>query len=777
MASGAAAINTQDDDKKDVDENLVKIGLVVAATLISPMTMLATVAVYFMFSYVKIKRSVITVFSLPIFIAVAIFIKPAVNSFINSWKETFPSMTNGEMEPLPGILLMLAQQSPIGVTLGILAGLGLATWRWFTRARWKEITFRRAPWDILKYKKTVNKIKNDEDTPKDGMTLGILPDGNRSIQTTNEAAAHTFIVGGSGSGKTRTAMIRLRDQIKNNEGVIVVDLKADDELTNYIKLCCDRYGRKFKHFTLQDATLPYEGPAEQGNSHYDPISKGDHTRRTDMILGLRDWSNAEYFQKMSQSYFQQMFAILIANPDPKVSTLEDAINLMDLKQLALRAGPLAGDPRYAPFVNSIHALLEGKPSSDFRNNLTTNRSLLETFMQSVAGPWLRLDDVNGNNISLSETAYNSEVVVFSLDALAYGQLAADIANLIIQDLKTVASELQRLPADRPLNVFIDEFSAIGSDNILQLINKSRSAGVSVTLATQTLGDLMTHDPSLKARLMGIVSSFIIHRANTEEDAKVYAGLAGTEIVNKTRSNADYTQNILGGIGRGIGTGQTTVEEVEQWRIMPTDIQDLGTGEMFYINSAAHRREKVRVIIDDLANPNKGGTALALKETHTTEHQQPIVNTELPTVAHEAHDFLSEPTVASTTTLAKDEDMARPKKDKQPVKATDEQAFNEAKELEKVPINYDLLRSFFNDRADADLQEQEDIADGVISKKTEQKQPAAPAPVQEKVVTPAAPRKTFPGATATRKPTAFPSRPTLPARPAPVAPKKKDEFEF
>ena len=792
--SSSTGINTQENDKQGVDENFVKILLVLAFVVVSPVTVITALAVYLMFSYGKIRRSVIAIFSIPIFLGVLIFIKPAVNTFVASWTETFPTIVDKSNPVVVGIFTMLVQQLWIAVPIGILVGLGFATWRWFTRARWKEIEFRRTPWEVMRYNRTVKKIKNDEDTPLDGMTLGVrVRDGVRIVQTTQEAAAHTFIVGGSNSGKTRTAMMRIRDQIKRGEAVVIVDLKNDPELANYAKICAVRYGRGFKHFTLQDNTQPYEGPAEEGNAHYDPLAQGDPTRRANMVLDLRDWTNADYFKKMTEAYLQLMFTVLINNPRPEISTLEDAIDLMSPKYLQERARVLDGNQTFATLVRSVDALNDDGITGAMTENLKTNRSQFEIFLQGIAGPWLKLDK-KGNNIKLLETAYNGDVVVFSLDSQAYGPLSANLANLIIQDLKTVSSELLRNPADKPFNVFIDEFSAIGSDNIVGLINKARASNMSVTLATQTLGDLVVKDPSLRMQIMGIISSFIIHRANTFEDAEVYSGLTGNTTVNKVRQSANYSQNLLGGIGTGVGTGNASVEEVEQWKVMPHEIQDLDQGEMFYINTSGHRVEKVKVIIDDIADPVKGGTADALDEvTHqNTEFEAENTSTSTPTLTKMpelVNQEFTSPTLSKESFVS-----AKSENNKKNAPAEGEyDPFAEARESKKVEINYGLLRSFFNSKKDIDIQQESDIADGVAipTNATTPKPDFTPVPAENvsasstpKSTTPAKPR--FPGAApAGSKPAVnpgagFPNRPVKPTQvpPRPVKPAPtKSPYEF
>ena len=803
-------INTQEDHEES-QENQVKLLFGLVFILVSPITVITAALVYLIFSYLRVKRSVIAVFSAPLFIIPMFFLSDAWNNFLKSWMATFPSIFQAETK-LPVVLDMLGQQFWIAAPVGVLVGLGLASWRWFTRARWQDWKFRKAPWELFASKRTIEKIKQDEDTPKNGMTLGIdLDTGKRAVQTYDEASGQTFLVGGSGAGKTRTALSRTRDQIKNGDGVCVVDLKGDPEVANIIKIYCDRYGRKFQHFTLQDATQLYTGPAEAGPSHYDPLSQGDQTRRADMVLDLRDWTNADYYKKMTQSYLQLLFAVHIHNPPKEnISALEDAIQLMSPKYLQERARPLASNPHLKSYVSSIDALNDEKMSSSVRENLQTNRSQLEIFLQSVVGPWLTYDR-GGNNISLLEAARNGDVVVFTLDSQAYPSLAADIANLIIQDLKTVSSELLKVQNERPFHVFIDEFSAIGSENIVGLINKARASNMYVTIATQTLGDLMVKNPALQDQILGIISSFIIHRANKEDDAKVYAGLTGTTMKSVVSQKVDYTQNLFGGIGKGIGTGGGTVQEMEQWKVMPTQIQELTVGEMYYINTSSKVIKHVKCIIEDIADPKKGGTANAITttkssdtshktdisleksetipslaafigENHTdspNEEQRPVNQQLTPDLFKETP---SSPFKKENTTMFNKKKSTSPTTQTSgTVEESTKKAFAEVKNLEKVELDYDLLRTFFNDSSIVDEQEREDAADGVIPSS-----PEAPSEMRPSISNKQTPS---PGTSLPKRPAApfaprqsggtLPTRPGFPtSKPQPKqTPPAKSEFDF
>lgn len=683
MSNSVGTVNTsQEDEGSNRDEKIaVFIGILIFV-LASPLTALTGVITWLLFSYAKIRRSVLSLAFIPFAVAGVFFWKTFLDSFYKAWTVTVPHIFSQEISPVLGILTMLGQQAPIAVPIGLLLGIAYSSYRWWTRPRWQEFNFKRAPWEISRAKKVIRQIENDENTPLDGVTLGVDKVGNRVVQTQAEAGANTLVIGGSGSGKTTTLMARIRDSIKHGEGLCFIDLKGGDDVPQAVAMYAERYGRKFQHWTIQDITKDYTGPATRGNSYYDPLAQGDHTRRADMILELREWdAGSDYFRKLSQSYLQLLFTVLINNPRSDISTLEYAVELMNPKYLQKQAIPLAGNPIFSSVVTSIDNLNDEKISNAVRENLATNRSVLEIFLQSTAGPWLTLDNKNDNNISLLDAAYNGDVVVFSLDSSAYPQLSGSLANLIIQDLKTASSELRKHPAEQPFQVVVDEFSAIGSDNIIGLINKSRDARMPTTLATQTLADLIVANPAVKDQIMGIVGSFIIHRANIATDAEVYAGLTGMTTRTKFRQTVEHQQGKFGGIGSGLGAGGGSVEQVEEYRVMPTEIQDLSIGQMIYISTSKHRLEKVQCI------PEKEALAFA-------PHQQIHKAIDAGALHEISHNPLSLDIPSASTSSGSSIESSLPsgKLDlvKEPIEETDSSA-----PVSHTPTDYNLLKSFFN----------------------------------------------------------------------------------
>jgi conjugal transfer pilus assembly protein TraD len=161
--------------------------------------------------------------------------------------------------------------------------------------------------------------------------------------------------------------------------------------------------------------------------------------------------------------------------------------------------------------------------------------------------------------------------VFSLNSSIYGKLSAQLGTLAIQDL--IAASGHRLSAPgRQALIGIDEFSALGADNLIALLARGRESGDSVLLATQELSDLDRAGRGFRDQVLGVTAIKIIHRQEVHSSARTIADMIGLRKVWEPTYQ----------IGRGpLGTHSTsrgTRREVERHVVHPDVIKSLRTGE-------------------------------------------------------------------------------------------------------------------------------------------------------------------------------------------------------
>ncbi len=575
-------------------------GLILIFALITPISVFVAVIIYSLFSIGKISHKVLASFVALygiVFVSIG-GVQSSLNAYGNELLNGVSELRNGE-DFFSVFLHLMAKQAPLAILIGGIIGVVYASWRYFRRPEWIKLEFRLTPWQIIKRQLTIKDIKVGKTLPPDGRTLGVNKYGDRIVQTEQESRAHTLVTGGAGAGKTTTMVIGARDLIKRGESLIFIDMKGSDDVPRIIAEMAERYDRPFYHWTSQNPKEEYTGPAKNGPSFYDPIGRGDATRRTNLLIAGREWPQ-DFYKLMIQNYLQMAFEISMATetPETQMDSFKDIINMLDPHNLKKRSLPLVGDPQYDHLITEINRLADGKIDSQTLTNFESMRQQLSVLRNSIQGQWLRRDPNGQNDINLFEAAHKGAVVVFTIDSASYEENARILGNLLVQDLKTVSGQLMKNPSRYALNVFLDEFSAIGSDNIVTLMARSREAGIPVTLSTQSLGDLRAVSDAFLDQLTGIVSGFIIHRANTSDDAEKYAGLAGKEDQIVHRAGVETRSGLFGGIGIGSGTGSGTIETVEDYIISPTAIQNLKEGEMYYVSKSPSRVEKVEVIREE-----------------------------------------------------------------------------------------------------------------------------------------------------------------------------------
>lgn len=513
----------------------------------------------------------------------------AVKFYLTGYIQLFADIFNEHIDPLTALSSHLGQillgQLWLGFILASLAAGTVTMWKYVRRPVHKELFIKPGPVLWRRWKRTAQDISRGVGSPVGGITVGVSQDlrhpwyaggkageafGNRVVLTDAELAAHVFVVGASGSGKTQAMLSGVRDVIRQGRGLVFIDCKGDPDVSNQIAAWSERYGREFLHWSIYDANQPYDGPAE-GPAFYDPICRGDASRRKDLIMGAFLWESP-YYKDIVANYLQTLFRVQdLVPPLEGTDNLSDAAHLLSPMALSHRARYI--DLAAQPDLSEALTRTSGMGPNE-KSGIDGMYSRIQTVVASTAGRFLRVDPDGRRDIDLRKVAYEGQVVVFSLPGNMYEETSSMVAGLIIQDLKTLSGELLEEKAPAPLHVYVDEFSAIDSTNILGLLQRARASKMPCTLATQALADLARRDPTFPKSVIGTVSSFMIHRANDEEDARIYAGLSG--ITRKTVERISYEQSssIFGTVGAATATGSGYLEERDEYTVPVEAFQKL-----------------------------------------------------------------------------------------------------------------------------------------------------------------------------------------------------------
>ncbi len=415
-----------------------------------------------------------------------------------------------------------------------------------------------------------------------GVALGLDPAGRVAVLEERELGAHGLILGASGAGKSTTLLRILTERIRAGRPVIAIDLKGSPAFAAQLRAAAQDAGRSFRCWTPDGPEL------------WNPLARGNATELKDKLIATERFTEPHY-RRAAERYVQLALQVLHESRPGRPATLAGVVELLEPRRLAA-AGVHLQPERAARLRDYVASLAPDQVSA-----VRGLASRLAILTESHTGRYLQ-----GGGIDLGRALDGDDVVLFSLNSSTYGGLAAQLGTLAVQDLVSAAGS--RLAgagtgaggAAVLATVAIDEFSALGSDNLGALLARGREAGVSVLLATQELADLDRAARGLRDQILGNTAVKIAHRQDVPESAAAVARLAGTERVWERTYQ-------LGGSGR-LGTGGvrgSTLRLVERPAVDAERVRTLAPGEALVIVKTPRARAGITRVLPPARVPPPG----------------------------------------------------------------------------------------------------------------------------------------------------------------------------
>lgn len=406
------------------------------------------------------------------------------------------------------------------------------------------------------------------DRVRDGrLALGEAPGG--AVVTVPfgwREGVRAFIPGGPGSGKSVDLAIHARAYIAAGQGVTAIDPKRDPALRDELMSAAADHGRRFIEWSPTGLTT------------YNPLARGNPSEITDKALAGESWSEPHYLRQAQRYINLELQAMRAAGEWPaSLRTLVHHLDPEHLDSLCDRLDDELGE-RTAAYVDSL--------SQRQRADLGGVRDRLAVLAESELG--VQLDPrAEGRELDLLAALSAGDVVYFCLDSDRYALASQMLGAAIVSDLVSLTGELQGRPV-RAL-VLIDEFAAVAADEVSRLLSRSRSAGLSVVLATQAFADLSVaragdSTESLRRQVLSHIDYVIAHRQSEPEAAELLGQMAGTKpawSVVSTASPKPFLERNAFDFGRQGETRRRTREFVRH----PDEFKRLRRGEAIVIEPA------------------------------------------------------------------------------------------------------------------------------------------------------------------------------------------------
>ena len=432
----------------------------------------------------------------------------------------------------------------------------------------------------------------------EGLLLGYCCDtGKPVIVDDNQLMRHVFILGQSGVGKTVAASLLMFQQIQRGGGLLFIDGKIDAKTIQQIYHYCCFAGRQQDFLVIN--------PDDPDNSNtYNPVLFGDPDEKADGILQLIPSTEGNAGADHYKQEAKQALTTLIR----ALQTARLAYNMIDLTVLLTNSNAMLElERKIADVAPDSHeakefALFLDKfrvpPSQQNPTGGIDMKRLKDVFggiggrlYSFGTGKFGQIMNTYDPEVNLFEAIRANKIVYVALPVMAKDTTARNFGRLVIADLRTSISWLQKLSERErpwpPFMAFCDEAGSYVNDSWSRIPEQSRSAHVFFVPAVQTCANFQAISKELYEMVIGNAWTKIFFKLGTQATALEAAELIGKRLgvlrsLAGTQSESASSSFLRSAPESNVGAGQSMnagEREQEMYIVSPDDLKNLSMGEV------------------------------------------------------------------------------------------------------------------------------------------------------------------------------------------------------
>lgn len=296
-----------------------------------------------------------------------------------------------------------------------------------------------------------------------------------------------------------------------------------------------------------------------------------------MLICMTDWSEEHY--KVNASRYIQKVIYLMQKNNVEI-TLESVIkhlSLLSFTDLSLRL-------QKEKIISKEEHLENVKNAENMAKIIEGAMARFALLVESEIGSIFK---ASKNSIDIPSALNENAIILFILNPLIYPETSPLFGRLITIDAKQGVSSLFHKQFERIFYIF-DEISIYASNELLLLVNLSRSANITSILATQSLSDLDSVSESFRKQVIESCNNYIVMRQNEPTNAEIWANTIGT------RKSAEVTYQIKNSYQTTDTTGLGSFKISRVYLYHPDVIKSLKMGEAIYISKDNNIHYKVKI---------------------------------------------------------------------------------------------------------------------------------------------------------------------------------------
>ena len=339
------------------------------------------------------------------------------------------------------------------------------------------------------------------------------------------------------------------EDMRQGKAVVYIDPKGDrGTLQKFINMC-RLTGREFSVFSEY-----YEG---EGSCSINPVCDGTPSTIADRIHHSFIWTEEHYAQMC-----------------------RDAVEVA-VKDIIMEDGAVNLEQIYAKLLE-LSSLEENKSSSFSRKDIYGIISRLGKVVSSDFGEKLKSKDA----LSFGRIRSSRKCVYIGLSVLGYPEIARTLGKLVLGDISYCAYKNYKSsrPDRTPINITIDELSAVITDEFVEILNKARGAGIELTFAFQSPADISKKDQNLCVQVLENSSNWFVFKQRIAEWSQVFSQGIGTIESKK------MTTRVQDGLEQDEGSQRF----VEEFIVHPNILKNLNQGQCVLLRHFPTRVDLVNV---------------------------------------------------------------------------------------------------------------------------------------------------------------------------------------
>ncbi len=417
-------------------------------------------------------------------------------------------------------------------------------------------------------KKSTNNLKTTIESDK--LTLIGTNQNGKSVYT-NDEAKHIFVCGTTGSGKTVCLSNFINTAITKDYPALIIDGKGDIGDGSILQITKKLVGQHNKKLYVINLVNPKE------SDKYNPFRESTSTISKDMLINMSEWSE-EHYKLNTERFLQRLFVLMELLGIP--FTFNNILKNLNTESFEFLSATLTKQEKITKHEH-LHNLEISKASGKIA--------------ESAAARFLNLSEselgviFDDNGIDVYTALKENSIILFILNPLLYPEVSPMFGKLVLIDSNKAVSKLFG-NNDKRIFFILDEINTYASTTLVNLINKSRSANVTVIPATQSLADLeIVSGEAFREQIIENCNNYIIMRQNSSKGAELWSKIIGTaqsmEVTHQIGSNNNSDTS---------ATGVGSAKLVREFIYHPDEIKSLRTGKAIYLSRDENKHTKVNI---------------------------------------------------------------------------------------------------------------------------------------------------------------------------------------